>query len=92
MDRGIYVPEHAAINIPRAGQKWRPSNGHEGELFDRHYCMGCSKDQDGTCRIFMLTLVHALKDPEYPSEWQYGRDGQPTCTAFDDAQAQAKGE
>lgn len=86
MNRGIYVPEHAAMNIPRAGSKWRPSNGHEGELFERVHCMHCTKDNDGTCRIFMLTLVHGVKDPEYPAEWQYGADGQPTCSAFETTQ------
>ena len=34
------------------------------------------------CEIIGRTFAYRVDEPEYPSEWQYGEDGQPKCTAF----------
>ena len=79
----------------RAGEKFRPSNGTEGELFYRAWCYGCQRDKamregcdvaecddNERCEIIADTMCFDVDDPQYPSEWQYGKDGQPCCTAF----------
>ena len=78
----IYTEDHAALFKDRAGQKWQPSNGFEGELFISMQCVNCAKWQDGTCEIMLRTMCFGVEDDEYPQEWQYGTDGQPKCTAF----------
>lgn len=86
--RGIYMAEHAALNVSRCGQKWRPSNGHEGDLFMGRYCAGCSQENydeetgEGACEINMRAFFFEISDEKYPADWQYGTDGQPICTAF----------
>jgi hypothetical protein len=30
-------------------------------------------------------MIYDLTDPEYPTEWTHRADGQPTCTAFEEA-------
>jgi hypothetical protein len=81
MTHGIYPKDYAAILVKRAGEKWRPCNGTEGDLFIAAHCMKCMEDGDN-CEILHLTFAHDVEDAEYPAEWQYGVDGQPTCTAF----------
>ena len=69
----------------RGGQKSRPSNGTEGEIFMAHFCDQCTHD-DGdvtkACNIIARTMVFDIDDPEYPTEWQYGPGGHPVCTKF----------
>lgn len=67
-------------------KKYRPSNGTEGMIFaDKHcmQCIHCDPDPSGAkqCNILLRTLIHDIKDPEYPKEWCYV-DGKPTCTAW----------
>ena len=70
-------------------KKYRPSNGTEGVMFMSRFCYLCAKDaafRDGTgdsCPIAAATFSYGVNDEKYPSEWQYGADGQPTCTAFE---------
>lgn len=68
-----------AITVPRV--PFRPSNGTHGEIFEAAFCERCKKDRG--CEIRFLTRCHQETDPEYPKEWVYGSDGQPTCTAFE---------
>lgn len=85
MNQGIHPAGLAEINIHRAGQKYRPSNGTEGDCFFAAWCWKCARDnqeEDERCEILGRTFDHNVEDPEYPSEWQYGKDGQPTCIAF----------
>lgn len=62
------------------------------------WCGECQRDKsmregapldecDDSERCDLIALTHALPvdDPRYPAEWQYGRDGQPRCTAFVEA-------
>lgn len=84
------MDKHAVLNKPRAGQKYRPANGMEGEIFQCAYCNDCVKDaefretDEGGCDIWLLALFNDTDDPVYPTELQYGLDGQPTCTAFEE--------
>jgi len=82
MPHGIY-PQDLADDLTReAGKKWRPSNGTEGDLFQQSYCEGCTKDVNGDCPIIAATMAFDVDDASYPSEWRYGEDGQPMCSAF----------
>ena len=82
-DRGIYPDDFAEMNKARIGEKYRPSNGTEGEIFESAYCDGCSKS-DGGCLIRFNVMMLNVDNDGYPAEWQYGTDGQPTCTAFEE--------
>ncbi len=86
----MYPPDHAERLKHRAGQKWRPSNGTEGELFYENWCATCVRDAahradptlaDG-CDILAATMAWGIGDEAYPEAWRYGSDGQPRCTAF----------
>jgi hypothetical protein len=79
---GLYLPFQAELNIKNAGRRWRPSNGTEGELFRAAFCDRCEHGRI-RCTIEGATFAHQVNDPEYPNEWQFGADGQPTCTAFE---------
>jgi hypothetical protein len=68
-------------------QKYKPSNGTEGEMFCENFCWHCIHcDPDPTgkkqCLILMRTLVYNIDDPKYPAEWTYNDKGEPTCTNY----------
>ena len=83
-DQQIYPAELAERCKARVGQKYQPSNGTEGAIFQELFCMRC-KQGDDSCDIATRAWWLDLNDPNYPSEWQYGPDGQPKCTAFEKA-------
>ena len=83
MPHGIYDHEFATAMKHRAGNKWRPSNGTEGEIFIDSWCGECKRDKNQNCPILAATFAHAVTDEAYPKEWQYGDDGQPKCAAFE---------
>lgn len=83
MPHGIYTPELADKLKHKAGFKWRPSNGMEGEIFTESWCGMCKKDINHDCPIIVATLIFDVGDEDYPKEWQYGEDGQPKCSAFE---------
>jgi len=65
------------------GKPYRPSNGFEGLAFNNLFCCHCGKADDlGVCDIFCDTMIYNPGDAEYPKEWVYDANGQPTCTAF----------
>lgn len=95
MTYGIHPPGLAAMNVKNAGEKYRPSNGTEGDCFFAAWCCKCARDKamregcdvdecddNERCDILTATMCFNIEDAEYPKEWQYGRDGQPICTAF----------
>lgn len=82
-DRGIFPKELADRYVENSGQKYRPSNGTEGMIFEEHYCQDC-KLGDKQCLIWGNAFFFDKANEKYPSELQYGPDGQPTCTAFDE--------
>ena len=61
-------------------EKYRPSNGTEGDYFMSQFCFRCTKE-DG-CEIVGKALVFNEDEPHYPDEWTWDGDGKPTCTAF----------
>lgn len=68
-------------------EKYQPSNGTEGWSFVESHCMQCfhcDPDPNGEkqCNILLRTLIHNVKDKEYPSEWIYDENDQPTCTQY----------
>ena len=91
----IYPDSWAALNVARAGQKYRPGNGTEGALFIDGWCAECERDHgmmaglpleecddNQVCALIGLTYLHPVEHPDYPAQWQYGKDGQPRCTDF----------
>lgn len=95
MNQAIYPHDFAAMLVKRAGEKYRPSNGTEGQLFLDAFCRRCQRDgamragepveecdDNQRCDLIGLTMIHDIEARKYPSEWQYGKDGQPCCTAF----------
>lgn len=94
----IFPPSYAEILRASAGQKYRPSNGAEGEIFFDAWCYQCQRDKsmregapleecddNERCNIIADTFAYAVDHPKYPAAWQYGEDGQPCCTAFVEA-------
>lgn len=91
----IYPESHAALCVQEAGKPYRPCNGSEGEHFIASWCGSCERDHgmlkglpleecddNQICDIVCKTFALSVSDPDYPPEWQYGKDGQPMCTAF----------
>ena len=72
------------------GEKYQPSNGTDGCAFVERFCEHCihekfihtQKGDDKKCNIFTKTLVYDVKDKEYPKEWVYDENDNPTCTAW----------
>ena len=91
----MYTKDHAERLKPHAGKKWRPANGHEGDIFYTEYCSSCELDANGGeyaedgCQIIPLTMIHDVGDDEYPVEWQISEHGQPECTAYKCGKASA---
>jgi hypothetical protein len=78
-------------------EAFRPSNGTEGECFIGQWCAVCRHDRAsrdpeadmaGGCDILARTMAFGVDHPDYPTEWIYGDDNRPKCTAFlwDDAE------
>ena len=97
-DRRLFSANLAARLASRAGKRYRPSNGDEGERFQARWCADCRRDDfddetgEGGCEILVRAFAFDVGDAEYPGEWQYGDDGQPVCTAFDDVNGPPRGE
>ena len=90
---GIHPDELAAMHTP--GEKYQASNGTEGECFFDAWCRQCARDRsmregepieecddNERCDIIDRSMYFGMDSPEYPPEWVYGPDGQPSCTAF----------
>jgi hypothetical protein len=93
--RGIYPDDLADVMKDRVGKPYRPSNGTEGMFFDDAYCSHCKRDAKwredensaDPCPLLSNAFAYDIDELGYPAEWQYGADGQPTCTAFEDKNA-----
>lgn len=95
MRQAIYPPSMADMMKARAGEKYQPSNGTEGDSFFWAWCRHCQRDKamhegvdfddcddNELCGIIADTMAFNVEDEKYPKEWRYGKDGQPCCTAF----------
>lgn len=72
-------------------KKYEPYSADEGENFMNHFCANCrhekfmhtQNDADKKCGILKnRTMVYNVNDEQYPSEWTYDENDNPTCTAF----------
>ncbi len=94
MPHGIYPMLLANSLQDSAGRKWQPSNGTEGDIFIHSWCGECARDKamcegmpieecddNERCDILGRSFL-CIDDPDYPTEWCIGRDGQPCCTAY----------
>lgn len=70
-----------AQRIEQAGI-FQPSNGTEGDSFMSAFCFRCGQWGAKGCDIQARTMAFGPEDPEYPREWTYDGQGDPTCTAF----------
>jgi hypothetical protein len=61
-------------------EKYRPSNGTEGDSFIRRWCHNCSALN--ICKILPKTFALDRDDPEYPAQWTFDAEGSPVCTSF----------
>lgn len=91
-ERAIYPDALARALMDRAGQPYRPANGTEGDFFDSAFCNHCVHDAGYragepaavACVIIAKSMAFGVDCVDYPREWQYGDDGQPRCTKFQD--------
>ncbi|MBS0367598.1 MAG: hypothetical protein JSS57_00190 [Proteobacteria bacterium] len=84
MPHGIYPAELAEMMKAHAGEKYRPSNGTEGEIFIGSWCGLCAVDMR-SCKIVEATFNYEEDAAEYPAEWKIGVNGQPLCAAYRNA-------
>jgi hypothetical protein len=71
-------------------QPYQPSNGTEGMRFCGKFCDQCIhekyshtlNDNDKKCDILTRSMVYGVNDLEYPKDWIYDVDNNPTCTAW----------
>lgn len=76
--------ERFIARINAMPERYRPSNGTEGERFMARWCEKCVKDTPSKpCRIIALTMSLGIDHKDYPPEWVEDDDG-PRCTAFAD--------
>ncbi len=72
-------------------RSYQPSNGTEGDLFTAAWCAECERERRHRetdnpyhgCRILTRALAFESSDPNYPREWTYDAEGNPTCTAYE---------
>lgn len=69
-------------------EKYRPSNGTEGDGFMSRHCYQCKHDDGGigetVCEIIGDTMAYDVDDEQYPDAWRYDAKGCPTCTKFEE--------
>lgn len=75
--------------MSQPGQKYQPSNGTEGMYFMEKFCDHCvhqhpDPNNPKQCRIIGMTMCYNPGDKEYPEEWTYDNNGEPTCTKYID--------
>ncbi len=68
-----------------SNEKYRPSNGTEGDIFHSERCEHCAyfcDENEEYCEIINLTMIYKIDDKNYPSEWTYDDEGDPCCTQY----------
>lgn len=68
-------------------KKYQPSNGSEQDMFLDNFCwrcIHCNPDPSGKkqCEILGMAMAYSVTDEEYPEEWTYDEDDDPTCTKW----------
>ncbi|MDQ3288657.1 MAG: hypothetical protein M3Q42_10445 [Pseudomonadota bacterium] len=74
------MTENPVVDAGAATEKYRPSNGTEGDGFMAQWCDRCAKLAD--CEIVTATMAYDVEDDEYPGEWIEDEANGPRCTAF----------
>ena len=68
-------------------EKYRPSNGTEGDGFMSRHCYQCKHDDGGigetVCEIIGETMAYDVDEEQYPDAWRYDAQGCPTCIKFE---------
>ena len=75
-------PLIAETPVPAEHRKYRPSNGTIGMSFMSEFCDKCAVRS--ICRILPKVMTCNVDDPQYPEQWTYDAEGNPTCTSFTD--------
>lgn len=83
MNQAIYPETLAEMTKACAGEKYRPSNGTEGDCFFAAWCCKCQRDKamregmdvdecddNERCDIIANTMCYDVEDEEYPKEWR----------------------
>ena len=87
---GCIYPNHQSnqrrnmTTKPNMIQKYRPSNGAEGECFQEDFCYKCQfYQEEAGCPILNATTVYDVANEKYPNQWTAG-DGfeNPICSGF----------
>ncbi len=61
-------------------EAYRPANSDDGMWFEEKHCERClSRDN---CAIWDAAQTYLIGEPQYPKQWVYGLNDEPTCTAF----------
>lgn len=66
-------------------ERYQPSNGSDGMAFMSEFCEQCMFDNSQKkvyCDVLNRTMIHDIKDEEYPKEWVYDGNFKPTCTKW----------
>lgn len=68
-------------------ERYRPSNGTEGDCFMSQWCAECiHHDFDDLeaepCEILGRVFAFDVDHEHYPDEWTYNDAGKPICTEF----------
>lgn len=85
----MFPPDLAKLYVEQAGKRYEPSNGTEGEIFMDEWCRTCQRDRSmregldiEDCDETELCRIIAASFQGEATEWVYGNDGQPMCTAY----------
>ena len=84
-NRDIYPKDYADSLKGNEGKPYQPSNGTEGMIFEERYCQNCKRYEPPCMDIWGNALFLDIDHEKYPKELTYTADGQPTCTAFEQA-------
>lgn len=68
------------INTLPIEKRYRPSNGTDGMRFMSRFCEVC--EHESVCEIHMESMSFDKDEDDYPMEWTYDSNENPTCTAF----------
>lgn len=70
-----------SVTVPGPREKFRPSNGTQGDAFMDDWCGCCDRYRE--CDIAARALMHDVDHPEYPVEWTYNENGEACCTGYE---------
>jgi len=68
-------------------KRYQPSNGSEASEFHDTFCAQClhcdpDPEREKQCDVMARGILYDIKDTEYPDEWVYDDEDNPTCTKW----------